>query len=129
MAMLALVACTRPPSDTGRAATPATDSAGPTLASPASSAKPIDVPTNEKDCLAAGGKWGADGYAMPTCRLATHDGGKRCSDWSECEAGCFAAMDVKAGAPATGTCAPCYHCTGGCWNEVRGGRAQGGECN
>jgi hypothetical protein len=89
----------------------------------------LEVPTDEHDCVAAGGKWHADGYAMPSCMLPTRDGGRRCTDWNECEAGCFASMDVKAGTVTVGTCASCYHCTGGCWNEVRGGRAKGGECN
>lgn len=50
-----------------------------------------DIPTNQKDCEARGGQWGPLGLSPnPVCLLPTTDGGKICTDSSQCEAGCVA---------------------------------------
>lgn len=63
--------------------------------------------TQEK-CLARGGAWFRDGLGDHlTCVVPTKDGGKVCSDASECERGCVyhGPYPVPSG-PVTGRCAP-----------------------
>lgn len=45
---------------------------------------------NQVDCEEAGGTWGMFGaFAIEKCRIATSDGGKECSDSSECQSSCI----------------------------------------
>ncbi|NIM93913.1 MAG: hypothetical protein GTO18_09415 [Anaerolineales bacterium] len=43
-----------------------------------------------EDCLDQGGVWMVLGMAGEGCNLPTEDGGKACSDWSDCESVCLA---------------------------------------
>ncbi len=53
----------------------------------------FSIPQNEADCIEAGGRWGNIGLATyESCNLPTSDGGKICSDRSECESECIAEL-------------------------------------
>jgi len=49
------------------------------------------IPNNKQECEAKGGKWGLFGIALiERCNLPTSDGGKTCTDRSQCEGLCLA---------------------------------------
>jgi len=56
-------------------------------------------------CKAAGGACGYAGMACPrACIRRTTDGGKPCSDSSECQSACTTKENIPAGQKARGTC-------------------------
>ncbi|RMD67421.1 hypothetical protein D6817_01695 [Candidatus Pacearchaeota archaeon] len=64
-------------------------------------------------CEELGGRWGIwqgesenDGRAKYSCNLPTTDGGKPCTDSSECESFCSAGVDAELGARTAGKCYP-----------------------
>lgn len=60
---------------------------------------------NISACEEAGGEWKKVGIAPnEMCVLRTKDGGRQCTDNSECEAGCRAPENAKAGERAVGIC-------------------------
>lgn len=53
----------------------------------------IQVPANQGACESSGGTWGPVGFSeVPICVMLTYDGGKECSDSSECQATCEAEL-------------------------------------
>ena len=89
----------------------------------------ISDPLTEEDCLASGGKWGVVYYGGPEiCNLPTSDGGKECTDSSQCESWCEAKEDVK---PLShdniGTCYEKQFST--CRNTVEDGAVKGMLCS
>ena len=49
----------------------------------------VDKDTTKKECLERGGIWGKGGLMlMETCNLPTSDGGRVCTDFSQCEGSC-----------------------------------------
>lgn len=91
----------------------------------------VTVPTcsEGRRCEAAGGEWiGPVGFDHYECKLPTIDGGKPCSDSSECHSGCVTALDVPAGTKTRGRCFEYSTLLLECYNEVRKGKAQGERC-
>jgi hypothetical protein len=80
------------------------------------------VPDTREKCVARGGAWKRVCLAQRLyCVLPTADGGKPCTDSSQCASGCTVGGGSPAGnAPAGGQCRrdndPC-----GCWTYVRDG--------
>lgn len=63
------------------------------------------IPENETDCAAQGGTWGGLGLRVSgVCVLPTTDGGKKCSDSSECQGACVTTSNVSSGTRVTGVC-------------------------
>jgi len=63
------------------------------------------IPDTETECLGLGGNWTRLGLQM-RCDVKTADGGKACTDSSECQGACLAAEDTQAGRAAIGKCSP-----------------------
>ena len=58
-------------------------------------AKKMALPTAEEGCIKLGGKWlGGASVDSFYCLIQTSDGGKKCSDSSECEGSCLAVKAV-----------------------------------
>lgn len=75
-------------------------------------------------CTAAGGLCAYAGFCFgQACVKKSSDGGKTCTDSSQCESGCLAADGTPKG-PATGRCAP-TQITLGCHVWVSGGKVGG----
>ena len=91
------------------------------------------TPTDQSSCEAQGGKWGPLGlFPKEVCNLPTTDAGKACSDSSQCQSACIAALtqeqfdDVfRNGAilQTTGACAA-WHILVGCIPFVEDGVVQ-----
>lgn len=79
-------------------------------------------------CLESGGVVATGGIAStPLCRRTYADGGKVCSDNSECEGNCTFEGAPAHGAPVTGRCEALEE-SWGCSHEVVAGRAFYGVC-
>ncbi|MFH1331936.1 MAG: DUF333 domain-containing protein [archaeon] len=84
--------------------------------------KKIAVPVNEEQCTSLGGEWGLFGLAdVERCNLPTKDGGKLCTDGSNCEAGICIAESIGA---ISGNC-PEWKMNFGCFNIVENGKGIG----
>jgi hypothetical protein len=46
------------------------------------------------DCLEKGGRWEVLGFSGPGCNLPTSDGGKACSEITDCESACLADLEL-----------------------------------
>lgn len=56
----------------------------------------VDIPKNEKDCIAQDGQWGKIGlYPEEVCNIPASDAGKICNDSGECQGSCIAALSEK----------------------------------
>ncbi|MGC4091105.1 MAG: hypothetical protein QM756_25165 [Polyangiaceae bacterium] len=118
LALLSLVACTRPSSGNGAGATPSktpestvTAPAAASATAPAASASSAAAPSKprtEEECRTCNGEWGQHGLTqIAFCNCRTKDPGKRCRDGAECEGLCVAdevpeREVVKAGPPPLG---------------------------
>ncbi len=79
-------------------------------------------------CAQAGGECAWGGFGCDTvCARRTRDGGKKCHDNRECEAGCAAPDDVAKGEHTDGKCRTNLVWFG-CSNLVMAGVAQGTTC-
>lgn len=97
----------------------------------------IEIPKDKETCLAKNGKWAKIGPApVESCNLPTSDGGKECTDTSECEGTCLAAlsnkeqnlvMREKKTIQTKGKCTP-WVITVGCQARVQNGKVQGILC-
>jgi hypothetical protein len=58
----------------------------------------------KSQCAVAHGEWQTVGFTQTVCVFPTADGGKACTDSSECEHACLAPRTAKLGEPATGAC-------------------------
>ena len=77
----------------------------------------------EVECSAAGGRWlGVPGAEYALCPLPVTDGGKSCTDSSQCQLRCIAGEDVQVGAKVKGICQG-RHNHWGCHQFVENGRA------
>ncbi|MFA6098731.1 MAG: hypothetical protein WCV50_03070 [Patescibacteria group bacterium] len=92
------------------------------------------VPADEQTCLSRGGKWGPIGMGQTKrCNLPTADGGKTCTDGSQCGAGIckLGAIDdsqLNKNIPLSGTC-PAWSINVGCLGQlVEEGKAVTGPC-
>jgi len=99
------------------------------------------VPRDKPTCEAQGGKWGPLGGIRNRigCNIPYSDGGKTCSDSSECQGECIfedqlanvlAGKPVKKfipGEPVTGICAS-WRVMFGCFTYVRMGNVFPGPC-
>jgi hypothetical protein len=87
------------------------------------------VQDTRERCLARGGTWKRVCLAQRLyCVLPTADGGKPCTDSSQCVNGCVAGAGAPAGgAPVVGQCRrdndPCN-----CWTDVRDGTLTLTQC-
>lgn len=91
--------------------------------------KPVkEVPEDEVGCLKEGGTWGKVGLLqLPTCVIKTADGGKSCTDSSQCERGCYTHIG-ETGKRVTGFC-QYNNLNFGCRSLVVKGIAQPGVCS
>jgi hypothetical protein len=65
------------------------------------------TPTDKESCETRGGEWTTlsnHPNATDTCNLPTSDGGKKCTDISQCESFCQVPWDTEIGAKAEGEC-------------------------
>ncbi len=86
----------------------------------------IDQPA----CVARGGRIRSFGmFGTPVCAVPFADGGKPCSDSSECLGKCVLGLesDVPVGPARTGECQLDDHLDG-CWAEIRSGVVGEGLC-
>lgn len=67
---------------------------------------PTPDPEKVQDCQNQGGRWEVLGFSGPGCNLPTEDGGKTCSDWSDCESLCLADDDTLYNEDETGFLQP-----------------------
>jgi hypothetical protein len=84
----------------------------------------------EAECLARSGTWGVHGETevlAPFCALPTTDGGKSCTDSSQCQGHCLAPEQARRGRRTTGVCTATDH-AGACFNLIQEGRASGRIC-
>lgn len=82
------------------------------------------VPRDKDTCEAAGGKWGQVGlYPHEICNMPTPDGGKTCSDESDCMGSCFAENEGD----KTGKCTE-WTTVVGCNFNVENGKVTGKMC-
>lgn len=99
--------------------------------------KPVDIktvdkpakviPKDEASCKQQGGTWGKVGLAQfLACTIKTADGGKSCTDSSQCERSCLTDSGA-AGQSSTGYCQYSNN-RFGCFSEVVKGVAQPGLC-
>lgn len=80
-------------------------------------------------CKARGGEPVFVRFHLQSCLWPTKDGGKACTDTSQCEGVCEAPFGTLLGTRVTGTCAAkAADIRGGCVNEVAGGRSLGDIC-
>ena len=93
------------------------------------SAPPSLGALSQAECAARGGKWtGAPGAEFAVCERTVTDGGKPCSDHSECQAFCVTTNEsVRSGDRTTGVCARDYHHSD-CVQGVSHGRAETTLC-
>jgi len=82
-----------------------------------------DIPQTEQECLARGGNWTHIGLpGMPKrCDLKATDGGKKCTDSSQCEGECMAPEAAQEGDTIEGSCSE-YILVFGCKRFVEDGR-------
>jgi len=79
-------------------------------------------PSTRADCEAAGGKWGRLGLRpQELCDLPTPDGGKTCTDSTDCASACVAPDAAPVGSRVEGRCYPRKLLLGTCLKRVRGG--------
>jgi hypothetical protein len=92
-------------------------------------AEPLVRAGTEASCAAVGGEWKpVCRMQQPACVTTFDDGGKACTDGSQCKSTrCLAAEMGEAGIEATGTCAPnddpC-----GCFTLIEDGKTLPGLC-
>lgn len=85
-------------------------------------AKP-DIPQTEEECLAVGGNWihlGLPGTPK-RCDLKAKDGGKSCTDSSQCQGECMAPSGASEGQKMNGACSD-YILNFGCARRVENGK-------
>jgi len=84
---------------------------------------------DEHACRAKGGHVGSIGmFGSPACVRPLPDGGKVCTDKTDCEGRCLNARSLlPPGTAVNGTCQR-EEPLDGCWQEVDGGRAMQGWC-
>lgn len=92
------------------------------------------VPADEQTCLSRGGKWGTIGLGRTEmCNLPTADGGKTCTDGSQCEAklcpiGVWDESKINKNATVSGKC-PSWRIVVGCLGFLASnGQATPGPC-
>jgi hypothetical protein len=85
----------------------------------------IDQPA----CQAKGGHIRSVGmFGTPVCAIPFVDGGKSCSDKSDCSGKCLIYnSDLPVGASSSGQCQRDDHIDG-CWSEIVNGKIMGGWC-
>lgn len=106
------------------------------LSKPVLSEAPSKIKT-EKECKTAGGVWGQIGlFPEEQCNLPTKDGGRECTDSSQCEGKCVAKLTDEERAEVysdkepvrkSGGCTE-MTVTTGCLAEVRDGVVKGVLC-
>jgi len=85
------------------------------------------TPEQRANCEAQGGTVERILTAMEACVRPTSDGGKPCTDNSQCEGVCIAPSGAKKDSIVTGTCATDIGRMG-CLNVVLKGKASGEAC-
>jgi len=86
----------------------------------------VITPIDKESCEARGGKWGLWDCGdrpdcIPKCNEATLDGGKECSDSSECETYCEAPEGADEGSQAVGKCSGWEIKLTDCMQEIEDG--------
>ena len=82
-----------------------------------------------RSCEAKGGEPVFVRFHVQSCLWPTKDGGKACTDTTECEGVCEAPFGTPLGSRVAGTCASkAADIRGGCVNEVAEGRSLGDIC-
>jgi len=80
-------------------------------------------------CLKLGGSWKVIGQSLkPRCIVPTTDGGKVCTDHSQCQGLCIGPQDAKPGTRTTGRCRGSYNLIATCLVYVSKGIAEPGLC-
>jgi hypothetical protein len=83
----------------------------------------------EAQCLKLGGSWRIFGmYTKPRCIVPTTDGGKPCTDHSQCQGVCIGPRDAKPGVRTTGVCRDTYNLASTCLVYVSKGVAEPALC-
>ena len=67
-------------------------------------------------------------FGEPACVTHFSDGGKKCSDSSDCEGDCMVYGEFKTGEQVDGRCSTQTPEQGGCFARVNGGKVQPGIC-
>lgn len=88
-------------------------------------------PQSMKKCVAGGGRWfGGAGVTMNglgSCVPVAKDGGRPCTDSSECELGCYPTGESSTNGRVTGRCAA-HGGQSGCGGRIVGGKVVSGVC-
>ena len=80
-------------------------------------------------CKGLGGRVeGVGMFGEPACVRHFSDGGKTCSDSSECQGECMVYGEFKQGDTVAGQCSAQSPETGGCFAKVSNGKVQPGIC-
>jgi hypothetical protein len=80
-------------------------------------------------CQSTGGLIAGIGmFGEPACVRYFSDGGKKCSDSSDCQGNCMVYGDFKTGDQVDGQCATQTPEQGGCFAKVSSGKVQPGIC-
>ena len=83
----------------------------------------------ESECKEAGGEWLYIKFESQfICEIATKDGGKECSDNSQCMSFCEASISASPGEKVPGKCYPFYDWRG-CTQGVKNGKAEIEACS
>ena len=80
------------------------------------------------DCAQRDGVWlGVDGSEIALCQIRVTDGGKSCTDHSQCQGFCVSDVSAEYGARITGVCTRDYY-QSDCVQGVSRGRAEAIVC-
>ncbi|MFA6534194.1 MAG: hypothetical protein WCT37_03405 [Patescibacteria group bacterium] len=83
------------------------------------------IPETKEDCLQKGGSWKQWGIApVESCNLSTTDGGKVCTDFSQCQGTCLG-ENIKS---IEGKCTDWVR-TGGCQSILKNGKIENIICS
>ena len=83
----------------------------------------------ESKCEEVGGNWVfIELESQYICEIATKDGGKECTDNSQCMSFCEATISASPGEKVSGKCYPFYDWRG-CTQGVKNGRAETEACS
>ncbi|MBN1168544.1 hypothetical protein JXA63_01500 [Candidatus Woesebacteria bacterium] len=100
----------------------------PTSVTPTSNT--TSTPQDKNSCEKLGGKWQLVDSPENRyfCNLSTADGGKSCTDSSQCESYCQASEEAERGISASGQCYQWQETVTGCMREINNGIVENEWC-